>query len=172
MRITQSMARSIAATETRKKFDQLKKDAETSLNKMVEDEVKEKYTFKVPQSYIDDGLIRTCCEAKIKFKEDDRYGEGFTLDSSYPIKALEDCFRVKKNKKLEAAFNLKEKLDDDSDKFEDDLLRIINSFTTHTNLLIHLPELKDHFVDADLAKSMALVPVEQINAIRKQIVRP
>ena len=58
---------------------------------------------------------------------------------------------------------------DEQKKFWRDLSKVLNSFTNSKSLLEHVPELKGYFKDE--MTSVALIPLEDIKAIRKELVK-
>lgn len=168
MRITKSMVESIVEKEATKKFYESKAKVEKDLNEEVEREVVKSLVEKVPQDLIDRGYIKTCSSVKVSFGDKREY---FEMGNSYPSKVFDYRFEINTTKKISTLRDKRDKLLDEETKFRSGLKRVLTSFSSHQALVANLPELKEYFADVESAKTMALIPVEQIKEVRSQLVK-
>lgn len=167
MRITKSIAESISKTEKLKKFDPVIEKNKQALILEAEKIIKAQNTVKIPQNLIDEGFVRTCSRFSLVVEQESVYGRTkyFDLHGSYPVTVFKDNFNVKFEGRIKELYEKYKKSINEGADFETNLRRTILSFTTSVSLLKHIPELKEYFKDE--SKPMALVPIDQINNIRK-----
>lgn len=169
MKLTIGIRDGIINQEVRNKFHDKEFEAENKFNKAVEDEVIKKIKkskVDVPQNLIDLGFVYTSNTAKIKGLDDSRYGFYHDLGNYYPITRSDGSFRLETTAKITKAYANLKKVRDEECKFRKELRSILYSFTTDTQVVKHLPELKSYFTDSI---STAIIPIEQINNMRKQL---
>jgi chemotaxis regulatin CheY-phosphate phosphatase CheZ len=170
MRITQSMRDSILEKELRAKFDEKLSKAETAVVQEVEKEVVKMIPKNIPQDMINERYIRVSNDAKIYIEGKNKY-EYIDCHNSYPIQWTSSYHEVKMTKAIEKAMKARDELKEDKEKFRQKLKYVLNSFTTHKSLILNVPEFSQYFANEETAKSMAVVPVEQIKELRKALAR-
>lgn len=166
---------SIVKFETKKKFDNKISELRESIKTIVEKQIASTVPKWITQDMIDSGYIRT----SIIF-EWDRFGNHLdsflkyntyritSINNSYPIQALSNSFKnIKITKPLQAKIDKYYNTVKESEKFATELEKVLSGINTYKQLETMLPELKSYI---PTPKTSALVPIEAINNIRKQLV--
>lgn len=172
-RISMSVADSIAKQEATKKFDPKINEAEQEFRRLLTEKVKKKNPVPASvQKVVDSepGWIRH--ENSIRVYGIDgnegnyKYLElsetvPVTIHGSLTVEVTEDL------KKKYAKWNglIKEKCE-----FKREIERVLLGLGTPKRVVEQIPELKKYF-ENELAKSTALVPVEQIKKVRSQLAK-
>lgn len=173
MRITNDMRKSILNSEVLTKFNKevlaLDKALMLSIEKIVKDKTKG-----VSSKMIASGYVHVT--SSFSLVGGDNYqrkaiGLPGYLYNTYPRKSGEYSHKIKPNKEVLTNIKASKKIRVARDEFRKDLRQVLYSYTTDKKLLAVVPELKEYFKDSQKAQSMSLVPVEQINKVRKSLKR-
>ena len=174
-KISMEVKDSIVKAETKKKFDKKISDIRESIKSMVEKQIEANVPKWITQAMIDSGYIRVCTvfewprfgnhlDSFLKYNE----YRITSINNAYPIEAARSCFKdIKVHKALENKIAKYYETVGESKKFADDLEKVLYGINTYKQLETMLPELKSYI---PTPKTTALVPVEAITNIRKQLV--
>lgn len=183
MRLTIEKRNAIVGSETNKKFYDVKK----KLHKEIIDYLDKEVSKQIEKDVLDSGLvergyINTCnsvqfihsdrefAEELTKKVKNNRYAGTISIHNSYPRKRFQSHFELKITKSLESKIKKYADKCDEEKEFKSNLRRVLNSFSTTKKLVSAVPELEIHFKDERTAS--AVIPYDQINNIKKQLVRP
>jgi len=168
MRISKAIIEAIVEKESYKKFNKRKMEIDKTYSKTINDAAEKKWgALKIPDAL--DMYIQKSSQITIKFGSNDT--EYFTTKKAYPKKpndyrpslAADDDIRV-------ARKNLQD-LEEERGVFEKDLTSCLYNFSSSKKLIEAMPELAKHFSDI-VPTGKAMVAVEKINQVRKELVRP
>jgi hypothetical protein len=175
-KISMEVKDTIVEAETKKKFDRKIIEIRESIKSMVEKQIETTVPKWITQAMIDSGYIRVCTNFEWprfgnhldSFLKYNKY-KITSINNSYPIESAKSCFKdIKVNKALEKKIDKYQETVIESQKFADDLRQVLSGINTYKQLETMLPELKPYI---PTPKTTALVPIEAITNIRKQLVR-
>lgn len=184
MRLTNATRDNISVKEVSKKFDKqlekIKTEFQTELLLLAKAKIE---NIKFPSHLFDDGYLLRSAQTEITFSEEfkkehmvNRYSttvREYDLDEPLIVKPHEGLHKIKANKKLETLYLKRKNLEEERRKFSTDLRDILYCYNTDKQLVEAIPECSIYFEDEKAVKtSTALVPIDQIKSIRKQLVRP
>lgn len=176
MRITRTIVENIVKAETTKKFYDLKNEMDKELSEACLRLVGKMDHPKIPQDLIDNHYVRTSSTASYSY-DDPGYSTykqkqvSIEMSKSFPISVFKSSFNLEYKGEIKKLNEKKLKLLQDEKDFRSKLDRTLSSFSTHTALVAQIPELKHHFKDAELSKTRAVIPIEQITNLRAQLAK-
>lgn len=173
MRLTNSMRDSIINQEVNNKYHDKRNEAEKKFRDAIEELAKKAVAAgpKIPQELIDSNYIRLTDSARIEYScgEKDNY---YQLYNYYPANINGNKIEIKATKTVEKLRDKLRSIREERIKFKRSLKQILYAFTTDKQVVAAIPEFKHYFANQQKAQSMAVIPAEQINSIRKQLVKP
>jgi hypothetical protein len=163
-----------------KKFSAIKQKALDECLKLVKNSLE---GIKFPQDLIDKSYLLQSNRVTVVYSQEfktehisaNRYScstEDYSIDEVFPVKPHRGNHSIEANKKLENLYVERKNLYTEKDKFFKELRNILYSFANDKQLIEVMPELKIYFQDDEaLKKTTALVPIDQINLVRKQLAK-
>lgn len=174
MRITNAMRDSILEKESNKKFYDIISSQEKDFNDQCNIECGNhiaKITPEINSKLLEENWLRTCNSFDISNLDDDEYD--YRSSSYYPKKYSDyNDFKFTASAKLKKLYKKWQETELEETNFYNDLRLVLNAYSSHKPLLLAMPELSCHFENEVKAMSMAVVPIEQIESVRKLLVRP
>lgn len=170
MRLSQYLKDNILKEEIRLNFEAKENAAQTKLSEAIEAQLKIEIAesgIKVPKALIDGGYIKMCGD--VEYRIDDVLFR-VQLSNTYPLKVYAYKHRIMHvTKAILYAHENKVYVQKDKSDFCLALRKVLAAFSTDAQLIKAIPELSYHFKKDGNSMSQALVPIEQINAIRSQL---
>jgi len=178
MRLTNAQRDQVITKEANNKFDAIIKKQKEKLLSVIEKYVKKALVNKkLPQELINEGYIRTTDQVSVKFRDkpegyqrttySDR--ETFSMNEHLPLKthaSFSFDATIDMQKEMDALIKLRS----DKKEFTAKLKTILYSLSNDKQIEEHLPELKKYFKKE--TKTMAMIPIEQINSMREMLKAP
>lgn len=162
MRLTIDKRGSILRQETNNKFYDKVGGIKKQLLGLVEDEVK-KISPKIPENL--EGYINTSNYFKLEGSEECPID---SLDNYYPRKGHQRL-TIKVTPKIKTKLKQYYRLEEEEIHFRKELRAVLYGFSCAKKLCKAIPEFEKYF-ENEIA-SNALVPVEQINSVRKRLAK-
>lgn len=178
MRLTNSLKKVIIEKAVAEKFHDKLIASEKALIDSIEVEVVKmikKRNIHIPQQLIDEGFINTSTNVELSKLPNSRmtykYGNqaDYSIYNSYTTTMYGSNLTIKETSKIITAHRTDAKLLEQRTKFKKDLTQTLNAFTTVKKLVEAMPEIKQFIDDSNIPMSNSLIPIEQINKMRRQL---
>ena len=168
MRISRVIIETIVERESHKKFNKRTAEAEKAYSKAVNEAAEKKWgSLKIPDSL--EAYIQKNSHICVKFNGNDT--DYLTTKKAYPKKPNDYRPTLEANDEIKAARKAKQDLGTEQGAFEKDLTSCLYNFSSSKKLIEAMPELAKHF-DEIVPTGKAMVAVEKINQVRKELARP
>lgn len=176
MKLTMDMRKAVEEKETRRLFHDKVNAAKNAAIKAIEDELSK--TAKVfPEELITEGWIATSDSVYLsgaRLDEDTNhrssgYSQHVQINKRFPRRVHQGNFNVQTTKEINEAWDAYLQLKEERRQFKRKITQVLNAFTTVKKLVAHVPELEIYFKDELTAKTMAVVPMDKINELRKTL---
>jgi hypothetical protein len=171
-RISMSVADSISRQEAAKKFDEKINEAEHSFKKLLTEKVKKKNPVPAIVTRMNEeepGWLRHESNIPVYGIDGGTNYNYFDLTESVPVK-IHGHLSVDVTEDLKGKHAKWKDLIKAKCEFKREVERVILGLGTPKRVVESIPELKKYF-ENELAKSTALVPVEQIKKVRSQLAK-
>lgn len=172
-RLTNSIREGIIENEVKKKFYDKITKAESDLKMSIDAAIAKTVPKWITEEIETSGYINV--QSAFKAERGDLNREAHDqirwaeIDNYYPCTGYHHKLVVSKS--MENKAEKLAKLNTEQNEFRRKLQTIVYSFTTAKLLLENVPEFKDYFKDAENKSKNALVPTEEIKAVRKELVK-
>lgn len=173
-RLTEADREEIVASESRKKFHKKLSDLEIKIIDQATKEAEKEYKDRIDmidEALIDNHFVRTCNEVRVALKHNPNNHECVVIRSRIPVyfNSWGGLRLDNPSSKLSSLIKKKQELREERKAFEKELIQTLRAFTTDKKLIASIPEFKSYFPEN--GKPTALIPVEQIEKVRKSLAK-